>query len=87
MLSKYLYLQSRLKYIIWRNILNHLIQFSASPFSFLLNLRPYCVSLILLFMPVCGRRRFTDPCPGMEMDEVRVNQETAIVSQSFFLNF
>ncbi len=60
MLSKYLYLQSRHNNIIWRNILNQHFQLSASPFYFFLNLRSYCVLLILLLMSLTGVRQTTD---------------------------
>ena len=84
MLSKYLYLQLRLNQIIWRNFLNHHYTFSASPFSILLNLHPYWVLLILLYLSVTGWRRFIDVRLEVQMGEVQVNQTTAIY-QLFYL--
>ena len=86
MLSKYLYLQSRLNQIIWRNFLNHHYLFSASPFSTFLNLHPYWVLLILLYLSVTGWRRFIDVRLEVQTVEVQVNQTTVKSSYFFFWN-
>ena len=84
MLSKYLYLQSRLNQIIWRNFLNHHYSFFASPFSIFLNLHPYWVLLILLYLFVTGWRRFIDVRLEVQTVEVQVNKTTAFY-QTFYL--
>ena len=88
-----MYLQSRLNYIIWRNILNHYFQISDSPFTFSLNLRPYSVLLILLFVLQKKWSRFAVISGEVRMGEVQVNQTTAFsvrigkisITEEFFL--
>jgi hypothetical protein len=91
-----MYLQSRLNYIIWRNILNHYFQISDSPSTFSLNLRPYSVLLILLFVLLRKWSRFADISGEVRMGEVQVNQTTAflvrigsigITEELFFMSF
>ena len=84
MLSKYLYLQSRLNQIIWRNFLNHHHLFSASPFSTFLNLHPYWVLLTLLYLSVTGWRGFIDVRLEVQTVEVQVNKTTSFY-QTFYL--